>query len=96
MSQNTKFIAKCDVTQDFRYGEVNSIQHYMIKFSRDLLQVAGADPGFYVRGRTSLRGVWGPPRSPSGPGQRPVGGPGRSPRKLMGIIKFRTSFLNRN
>ena len=36
-------------------------------------EIAGADPGFYVRGRTSWRGVWGTPRSSAGPGQRPVG-----------------------
>jgi len=41
LSQNTKFIAKCDVTPDFRYSEVNSIQHYVIKFSSNLLQVVG-------------------------------------------------------
>ena len=51
----------------------------------------GADPGIYVGGGGALdrRGVWGPSRSPAGPGQRPVGGPGgRSPPlKLMGIPK---------
>jgi hypothetical protein len=31
-------------------------------------QVSCANPGFYVRGCTCWRGVWGPPRSPSGPG----------------------------
>ena len=37
----------------------------------------GADPGIYVSGGAlDRRGVWGPPRSPAGPGQRPVGGPG--------------------
>ena len=43
--------------------------------------VAGADPGIYVSGGAlDRRGVWVPPRSPAGPGQRPVGGPGgRSP-----------------
>jgi hypothetical protein len=35
--------------------------------------IPGVDPGFYVRGRTSWRGVWGPPRSQSDPGQCPVG-----------------------
>ena len=41
----------------------------------------GADPGIYVSGGAlDRRGVWGPPRSSGGPGQRPVGGPrGRSP-----------------
>ena len=39
--------------------------------------LAGADPGIYVSGGAlDRRGVWGPPRSPAGPGQRPVGGPG--------------------
>ena len=51
--------------------------------------VTGADhPGFYTRGRTSRRGIWGPPRSSVDPGQRPL--------KLMGIRKYRPSFLNRN
>ena len=36
---------------------------------------ACAEPGFYVRGCTSWRGVGGPPRSPAGPGQCPLGGP---------------------
>ena len=41
----------------------------------------GADPGIYVSGGAlDRRGVWGPPRSSGGPGQRPVGSPwGRSP-----------------
>ena len=49
-----------------------------------------ADPGFYVRGRTSWRGAWGP----AGPGQRPGGG--KASCKLLGIRKYRISFLNRN
>ena len=51
----------------------------------------GADPGIYVsRGALDGRGVWGPPRSPAVPGQRPVGGPrGENPRKLMGIRNLR-------
>jgi len=36
----------------------------------------GTDPGFYVRGHTSWQWVWGWPRSPVGPGQHLVGGPG--------------------
>ena len=37
------------------------------------------------------------PKSPVGPEQRPVGGPGAKPAlKLLGIRKYRTSFLNRN
>ena len=37
---------------------------------------SGADPGIYVSGGALDRqGVWGPSRSPAGPGQRPVGGP---------------------
>ena len=46
-----------------------------------IIQCSGADPGIYVSGGAlDRRGVWGPPRSPAGPGQRPVGGPGgRSP-----------------
>ena len=38
---------------------------------------ACADPGIYVSGGAlNRRGVWGPPRSPAGPRQRPVGGSG--------------------
>ena len=45
------------------------------------MNFSGADPGIYVSGGAlDRRGVWGPPWSPAGPGQRPVGGPGgRSP-----------------
>ena len=52
---------------------------------------AGADPGIYVRGGAlDRRGVWGPRRSPAGPGQRPVGGPGvEAPQKLMRIRNLR-------
>ena len=32
--------------------------------SRHFLIPSGADPGFWVRGGESWRGVWGPPRSP--------------------------------
>ena len=57
-------------------------------------RVTGADPGFYVGGGcTSWRGVWVPPRSPAGAEQRPGG---EVSRKLLGIRKYRTSFLNRN
>jgi hypothetical protein len=58
--------------------------------------MSGADPGFYVRG--ALLGEGSTSRSPVGPGKRPVRGRGavRSPRKLLGIRKYRTSFLNRN
>jgi len=45
--------------------------------------MSGADPGFYVRGTHFLAR-----------GQRL--GPLRSPRKLLGIRKYRTFFLNRN
>ena len=46
-----------------------------------MLILPGADPGIYVSGGAlDRRGVWGPSRSPAGPGQRPVGAPGgRSP-----------------
>ena len=43
----------------------------------DLYKTPGADPGIYISGGAlDRRGVWGPPRSPAGPGQLPVGGPG--------------------
>ena len=51
--------------------------------------VTDTDQWFYVRGRTSWRGVWGPPSSPAGTGQR-------TGAKPLGIRKYRTSFLNRN
>ena len=45
----------------------------------------------------ALLGEGSTSRSPMGPGQRPVRGGGvQSPRKLLGIRKYRTSFLNRN
>ena len=58
---------------------------------------SGADPGFYVRGALLGEGS-GDRLGPSGiraaPG-RGTGG-GETPRKLLGIRKYRTSFLNRN
>ena len=42
----------------------------MIYFDSDMSKitntVAGADPGFVVRGGVSRRGVWGPLKVPSG------------------------------
>ena len=41
---------------------------------------AGVDPGIYVRGGSlHWRGVWGPPTSQAGPGQRRGGGPQKAP-----------------
>jgi hypothetical protein len=60
------------------------------------IYIAGADPGFYIRGGAHFLAMClGPPRSPSGPGQR-WWGDRRTPRKLPGIRKYRTSFLSRN
>ena len=54
------------------------------------------DPGFYVRGR--VLGGWVNIQVPCGTRAAPSAGAGRgrSPRKLLGIRKYRTSFLNRN
>ena len=46
---------------------------------------------------SSWRGVWVPRRSPADPGGRPVWEQRATPpRKLLGIRKYRTSFLNIN
>jgi hypothetical protein len=58
--------------------------------------MSGADPGFYVRGRISWRGVniYVPCGTRAAPGAG--GGAMRNPLRLLGIRKYRTSFLNRN
>ena len=74
----------------------NNMQGYSLKLKIEFtktytvvceIMCTGADPGIYVRGGALDRqGGWGPPRSPAGPGQCPVGGPGgEAPRKLMRI-----------
>ena len=64
-----------------QFSKCNTKELKMNRQPNEQTYLPGADPGIYVSGGAlDRRGVWGPLRSPAGPGQRPVGGPGgRSP-----------------
>jgi hypothetical protein len=56
---------------------------------------SGADPGFGIRGGVSRRGIWGPLKVPSVPGQRPFrGSRGAKPLPLSsgGLRNYRHLF----
>jgi hypothetical protein len=59
--------------------------------------LSGADPGLWLGGGVSRRGVWDRLRSPAGPEQNPGSGPrGAKPPEALGILGITDIFLNDN
>jgi hypothetical protein len=83
----------CKICNDLEIEDENHFHWQCEKYRKERVMLQARIQDFTLGGALLGEGS----RSPAGPGQRLVGGPGgETPWKLLCIIKYRTSFLNRN